>query len=127
MFQGETYEIKKVFTKADVEKFIEISDDRNHHHIAPDEKGRVVVHGLLTATLPSIIGGMLSVNGREFHVEWFKPVYTGDELTSILTIDKLDYQAARIKITAAFEIFNQETEKVAAGYFFGLIAREEAT
>ena len=123
MIQGETFEIKRTFTKADVDRFIEISGDQNQHHITPDDKGRVVVHGLLTATLPSIIGGEFSVNGRVFHIEWLKPVYTGDEIVCKLVLEKLDHQATRIKVTASFEIYNQNNEKVATGYFFGLIAK----
>ena len=123
MTQGETFEIKRVFTKADVDKFIEISGDKNQHHIIPDDKGRVVVHGLLTATLPSILGGQFNVNGRVFHIEWLKPVFSDDEISCTLTIDKLEHQEARIKITASFELYNQNADKVATGYFFGLIAR----
>jgi len=123
MNQGDKFEIKRVFTKADVQRFIEISGDKNQHHITPDDSGRVVVHGLLTATLPSIIGGRLSVNGRVFHIEWFLPVYSDDEISCTLTLDKLEYRETKIKITASFELFNQNAEKVAAGYFFGLIAR----
>ena len=122
MIQGDKYEIKRVFTKADVEKFVEISGDKNQHHITPDDKGRVVVHGLLTATLPSIIGGQFNVNGRVFHIEWFKPVYSDDEISCTLTVDKLEYQEVRIKITASFELCNQNNDKVANGYFFGLMA-----
>ncbi|MCL2124484.1 MAG: hypothetical protein FWH33_00655 [Oscillospiraceae bacterium] len=122
MVQGDTFTIKRVFTKADVEKFIEISGDRNQHHITPDANDRVVVHGLLTATLPSIVGGQMSVNGREFHVEWFKPVYTDEEIECTITIDKLEHQPTKTKITASFEIFNQYNDRVAGGHFFGLIA-----
>ena len=122
MVQGDTFEVKRVFTNADVERFVEMSGDRNHQHVTPDEKGRVVVHGLLTATMPSIIGGELSVNAREFRIEWFKPVYTGDELVCKITVDKLEHRPSRMKITALFEIFNQLEERVASGHFFGLIA-----
>jgi len=127
MVQGDKLEIKRVFTKADVERFIEISGDRNQQHINPDDKGRVVVHGLLTATLPSIVGGRLGVNGRVFHVEWLKPVYSDDEISCRLTLDKLEHQEARSKITASFEMLNQNDEKVATGYFFGIIAENTLT
>jgi len=123
MVQGDKLEIRRVFTKSDVESFIEISGDRNQQHITPDDKGRVVVHGLLTATLPSIVGGRLGVNGRVFHVEWLKPVYSDDEISCTLTLDKLEHQEARTKITASFEMLNQNGEKVAVGYFFGLMAK----
>lgn len=118
---GDTFEVKRVFTKADVEKFVEISGDRNPPHITLNEKGQLVVHGLLTATLPSIVGGKLNVTGREFQVEWFKPVYTDDEVTCKIILDKIAYQETRTKVTAVFEIYNQSAEKVSSGHFFGLI------
>jgi len=123
MKQGDTFEVKRVFTKADVERFVEMSGDRNPPHVIPDEKGRLVVHGLLTATLPSIIGGRFSVIARAFQIEWFKPVYTDEEITCKITFEKLEYQEARIKTTAVFDTYNQNAEKVASGYFFGLMAR----
>jgi hypothetical protein len=37
--------------------FADVSRDRGIHHVKSDEDGRLLVHGLLTATIPTKLGG----------------------------------------------------------------------
>ena len=43
------------------------------HHITPDEQGRFVVQGLLTATLPTKVGGDYNVLARTMNFEFYGP------------------------------------------------------
>ena len=47
---GDIITFERTFTVRDVELFTEISGDEGNHHITPDEQGRLVIQGLLTAT-----------------------------------------------------------------------------
>jgi 3-hydroxybutyryl-CoA dehydratase len=55
---GDIIRFERMFTKEDVEMFTKVSWDEGNHHIHPDELGRLVIQGLLTATLPTKIGGV---------------------------------------------------------------------
>ncbi len=50
---GDIITFERTFTLKDVELFTKISGDEGEHHLTPDEQGRLVVQGLLTATLPT--------------------------------------------------------------------------
>ena len=65
------------FTREDVRAFTDVSGDRGDHHLEPDEEGRLLVHGLLTATLATEIGGRFTVLARTMEYEFCRPVYTG--------------------------------------------------
>lgn len=54
---GDVIAFERSFTREDVELFTKLSWDEGIHHITPDEQGRLVIQGLLTATLPTKIGG----------------------------------------------------------------------
>jgi len=49
---GDSATWERTFTEEDVRSFATISGDQDVHHVTPDEQGRLMVHGLLTATLP---------------------------------------------------------------------------
>jgi len=57
MEKGQTFTWSRTYTAEEVRTFSQISGDKGEHHILPDEQGRLIVQGLLTATLPSKIGG----------------------------------------------------------------------
>jgi len=54
---GQRFTWIRTFTDEDVRQFAEVSGDRGAHHVQPGPDGRVMVQGLLTATLPTKIGG----------------------------------------------------------------------
>lgn len=62
--KGETITFERRFTKKDVDLFSTVSGDEGVHHQTPDEVGRFVVQGLLTATLPTKVGGDYDVLAR---------------------------------------------------------------
>lgn len=81
---------ERTFTVEDVELFTKVSGDAGAHHITPDEQGRLVIQGLLTATLPTKIGGDHNVLARTVNFEFLRPVYSGDTITCEVTIEKFE-------------------------------------
>lgn len=66
---GDVISFERTFTEEDVELFTKVSWDEGTHHVTPDEQGRLVIQGLLTATLPTKIGGeQCACSDYEFRV-----------------------------------------------------------
>ena len=98
--EGETHIFERRFTKEDVEQFAAVSGDTQPRHTEPDEDGRLMVHGLLTATLPTKIGGDLEVLAHTMEFEFRKPVYTGETISCTWTMERVEKQGDRYEITA---------------------------
>ncbi|KML41819.1 MaoC/PaaZ C-terminal domain-containing protein [Cytobacillus firmus] len=119
---GDIITFERTFTKRDVELFTEISGDEGIHHITPDEQGKVVVQGLLTATLPTKIGGDANVLARTMNFEFLKPVFTGDTILCEVTIGRYEEKDHnRMAIAASFLCTNQNKKQVLRGNFAGVI------
>ncbi len=119
---GEIITFERTFTVRDVELFTEISRDEGIHHITPDEQGRLVIQGLLTATLPTKIGGDHNVLARTMNFEFIRPVFTGDTIICDVKIEKYERQENnRTGIIATFVCKNQNEKEVLTGDFKGVI------
>jgi 3-hydroxybutyryl-CoA dehydratase len=119
---GDIITFERTFTVRDVELFTEISGDEGIHHITPDEQGRFVVQGLLTATLPTKIGGDYNVLARTMNFEFLRPVFTGDTIICEVKIEKYERQENnRTAIIASFLCKNQNGKDVLKGDFSGVI------
>jgi len=121
---GDIITFERTFTVRDVELFIEISGDEGIHHLTPDEQGRLVVQGLLTATLPTKVGGDNNVLARTMNFEFLRPVFTGDTIICEVKIEKHERQENknnRTAITASFVCENQDKKEVLKGDFSGVI------
>ncbi|PAE24972.1 MaoC family dehydratase N-terminal domain-containing protein [Bacillus sp. 7894-2] len=119
---GDVITFERTFTKRDVELFTKISGDEGIHHITPDEQGRIVVQGLLTATLPTKIGGDANVLARTMNFEFLRPVFTGDTILCEVTIDRYEEKDQnRMAIAASFLCTNQNEKQVLKGNFAGVI------
>ncbi|SFK32798.1 Acyl dehydratase [Halobacillus dabanensis] len=119
---GDVIIFERTFTKKDVEIFTEVSWDEGEHHMIPDEEGRLVIQGLLTATLPTKIGGENNVLARTMDFEFLRPVFTEDTIKCEVTIEKLDQQEnQRTSIMATFLCTNQREKEVLRGSFAGVI------
>ena len=58
MFEvGATRSWERTFSDDDVRRFGELTGDRGEQHVVPGPDGRLMVQGLLTATLPTDDGG----------------------------------------------------------------------
>lgn len=119
---GDIISFERAFTKQDVERFTEVSGDEGVHHLTPDEQGRLVVQGLLTATLPTKIGGDHNVLARTMTFEFLRPVFTDDTISCNVEIVQYEKQENnRTAITASFRCKNQIGKEVLLGEFAGII------
>ena len=61
---------QRTFSEDDITLFNKMSGDQGVHHVTPDAKGRLMVHGLLTATIPTKIGGDMNFIAREMKFQF---------------------------------------------------------
>lgn len=122
--EGEVHTYERTFTKEDVRQFGEVSGDQQAIHTEPDEEGRLVVQGLLTATLPTKIGGDLSYIARTMEFDFYKPVYTGNTIRCEWTNESVEEQEARYTVTSSVLCTNEDDEAVIEAHIDGLIWKE---
>ena len=116
----EFFWIRKI-TAADIQAFGRISGDRGRHHVQPDGQGRLMAQGLLTATLPTKLGGDLNYVARTMRFEFVKPVYSGDRLRCVGRVARLRPGPDRVRAWFSFVITNQRLEAVMSGATSGVI------
>jgi acyl dehydratase len=120
--EGRTVTFERTFDHADVERFVEVSEDHGEHHLEPDEKGRLLVHGLLTATLPTKVGGAYDVLASRMEFEFRQPVWTGETVRCAVTFTRVEREPARERrhVEATFDC-TRAGETVLAGRFEGVV------
>src|SRR6476660_8428166 len=77
---GDIIRWQRTFSEEDIRAFAELSGDEGEHHLVPDEQGRLMAHGLLTATLPTKVGGDMNFIARELTFQFHRPVFAGDTI-----------------------------------------------
>lgn len=120
---GDTVSYTRTFTHDDVETFASVSRDTGVHHQVPNEDGELLVHGLLTATLPTKIGGDLNYLARTISFEFRRPVHTGIEITCTLTVDALEEHDDRHLLESTFECTSPAGDVVLRGESTGVIMK----
>ena len=118
---GDVFSWERTFTEEDVRLFGQISGDQGIQHVTPDEQGRLMVQGLLTATLPTKIGGDLNYIAREMTFEFLRPVFTGDTIRCEVTITHLEQVEGRINMSATCVCRNQKGREVLIARTSGII------
>jgi 3-hydroxybutyryl-CoA dehydratase len=121
--EGDIVSYVRTFTEDDVRTFSALSNDRGEHHAVPDEDGRLLVHGLLTATLPTKVGGDMDFLARTMEFDFRRPVYTGEEIRCRVRIARLDEREDRYVGEAVVECENEAGETVMTGGFDGIIQK----
>jgi acyl dehydratase len=119
--QGARFAWKRRITDDDILAFTRISSDRGRHHIEKDAQGRLLAQGLLAATMPTKLGGDLNFLARRMTFEFEGPVYGGDELECVGTIELALRKPGRWKVSFSFEVVNQRKEVVLKGSSSGVI------
>ena len=120
---GQTFAYDRVFTIEDVEAFARLTGDIGRHHMVPDAEGRVIVQGLLTATLPTKFGGDINFLARDMRFEFIRPVYTGDTIvTEVVCTESVDEDRF---VRLAFDVVckNQHGKEVLKGSTNGVIRK----
>lgn len=95
---GDTMTWTRTFTDADIDAFIAASGDVGEHHVAAAPGQRRMVHGLLTATLPTKVGGDLNYIAGDMHFRFFRPVFSGDTIDIHFTIESISMELDRQRI-----------------------------
>jgi len=99
----------RVSTKEEVQAFCTIFRD---HHVTPDEHGRLLLRGLITATAPTKIGGDLHVLARKMVFNFLRPVFTGDTIRRKETVTHDERMESKAKIACDLTCFNRDGKKV---------------
>ena len=118
---GDIVSWRRTFTDDDVRLFNKISGDEGVHHVRPDEQGRLMVHGLLTATLPTKIGGDMNFIAREMRFQFHRPVFAGDTVSCEVTIVALEPADKYTNVRSEFVCRNQNGKEVMSGYALGAV------
>ncbi|WP_394119855.1 enoyl-CoA hydratase [Planococcus donghaensis] len=119
---GDVISFERSFTKEDIELFTKVSGDEGNHHLTPDEEGRLMVQGLLTATLPTKVGGDHNVMARTMNFEFLRPVFSKDTIICDVEIEQYEKLVNnRTAIAASFSCKNQLGKEVLIGGFSGVI------
>jgi 3-hydroxybutyryl-CoA dehydratase len=122
---GEQLRWSRTFTIEDVELFSQVSGDRGVHHVQPDARGRLLVQGLLTATLPTKLGGDQDYLAREMVFEFLRPVFTGETIDCVVTVTRVEKQPGRTYAEFAISCTNQAGKEVLRASTKGVILDKE--
>jgi acyl dehydratase len=123
---GDVVTWERSFTEEDVRLFSKFSGDEGTHHLQPDASGRLMVHGLLTATLPTKIGGDINFIARQMVFNFHRPVFSGDTVRCEVTVLELTETAQYRELKTSWVCRNQHGKEVMTGEALGII-RESAT
>ena len=118
---GDVVAWERTFTDEDVRRFAEFSGDAGEHHLQPDEHGRLMVHGLLTATLPTKIGGDINFIARQMTFRFHRPVFSGDTVRCEVKIEGLTEAGAYTQLKSSWVCRNQHGKEVMTGEAEGVI------
>ena len=114
-----TYE--RTFTVEDVKSFSELSGDKGAHHVQPDGRGKIMVQGLLTATVPTKLGGDLNYIARDISFRFVKPVFVGDTVRCETVVTKVEHKEGYLALAIDIVCRNQGGEEVLLGRTEGVI------
>jgi acyl dehydratase len=118
---GEKIFWSRTFTQEDIREFARLSGDAGEHHLNPDKDGRLMAHGLLTATLPTKIGGDINFIAREMKFEFQRPVFAGDTIECEVTITQYEPGEQYARVSSEWSCVNQHGKEVMTGHGKGII------
>jgi 3-hydroxybutyryl-CoA dehydratase len=118
---GDVISWERTFSEEDVRRFAEYSGDAGEHHLRPDESGRLMVHGLLTATLPTKIGGDINFIARQLTFRFHRPVFSGDTVRCEVKIEGLNESGGYTHLKSSWVCRNQHGKEVMTGEAEGVI------
>ena len=112
---------ERTFTEEDIRLFGELSGDQGTHHLNPDERGRLMVHGLLTATVPTKIGGDMNFIARELTFQFHRPVFAGDTIDCEVTLVEYERGEQYTSVKSEWTCRNQHGKEVMTGVAVGIV------
>jgi 3-hydroxybutyryl-CoA dehydratase len=123
---GDVYRFERTFQEEDVRLFALVSQDKGIHHMQPDKQGRIRVHGLLTATLPTMLGTVLNYISRMAIYEFERPVYVADTIRCEVTIDSIEDKEKFLDVDIHWVCRNQHDRIVLTGHSKGAIFKQRS-
>jgi 3-hydroxybutyryl-CoA dehydratase len=114
---------ERSFSEEEIRFFARFSGDEGEHHLAPDEQGRLMVHGLLTATLPTKIGGDMNFIARELTFRFHRPVFAGDTIRCEVTLTEVALAENYDRISSTWICRNQLGKEVMTGEAHGVVRK----
>lgn len=118
---GDKISWQRTFSEDDIRLFTRLSGDAGEHHLLPDAQGRLMAHGLLTATVPTKIGGDMNFIAREMTFQFHRPVFSGDTVLCEVTLEELEPGEQSMGIATTFICRNQHGKEVMTGVARGVI------
>jgi 3-hydroxybutyryl-CoA dehydratase len=118
---GDRISWERTFTEEDIRLFGKLSGDEGQHHMQPDEAGRLMAHGLLTATLPTKIGGDINFIAREMRFLFHRPVFAGDTVRCEVEIVELEERGGYQELKSKWSCRNQHGKEVMSGEATGIV------
>ncbi len=118
---GDTLSWSRTFTEEEIRLFARLSGDVGEHHLVPDGQGRLMAHGLLTAMLPTKIGGDLNFIAREITFQFLRPVFAGDTVDCEVTLLELEPDEQFTRLVSKWICRNQHSQEVMTGQARGVI------
>ena len=118
---GDVVSWQRTFTEEDVRLFGRLSGDEGIHHVMPDDEGRLMVQGLLTATLPTKIGGDINFIARQMIFQFLRPVFAGDTVLCEVTIVELEPTEQYTRLSCKWVCLNQHGKEVMTGQADGIV------
>jgi acyl dehydratase len=118
---GDKVSWSRRFTEEDIRLFANLSGDQGDHHRQPDVNGRLMAHGLLTATLPTKIGGDINLIASEMTFAFHRPVFAGDTITCEVILTAVEPAEKYSKISTTWICRNQDGKEVMTGGGKGIV------
>jgi acyl dehydratase len=118
---GQVISWERTFSEQDVRDFTRISGDAGGTHVEADEQGRLMVQGLLTATLPTKVGGDLDFIARELNFQFLRPVFSGDTIRCEVTLTEILPAQQYTHLAVKWVCRNQTGKEVMTGQGRGVI------
>jgi acyl dehydratase len=109
--EGDVHVVERTFTPDEVRDFAALSHDTQAIHT---ERDPPLVHGLLTATLATEIGGDLDVLARTMTFDFLTPVYAGDTVRCEWTTTHVTVEEDRYELEATVDCRRTDSAQAAA-------------
>ncbi|WP_408958555.1 dehydratase [Natrinema sp. 74] len=122
--EGDEYTVARTFDHEDVRAFGELSGDQQPIHTELDEGGRLIAQGLLTATLPTEIGGKLNYIARNMAFEFLQPVYTGERISCTCRLEAVTERDDRYEVESSAVCTNEDGEDVLRAEIDGIVPKD---
>ncbi|MBX5450653.1 MaoC family dehydratase [Thermogemmatispora sp.] len=124
---GDVLTYERTFSEEDIRLFAALSGDKGHHHMHPDAQGRLMVHGLLTASIPTKLGGDLNFIARSMQMEFLRPVFAGDRVRCEMTVSRLEPGDGYLALELVSICRNQHGKEVLRGQAQGIIRQRPSS